>query len=150
MLHYNDSAIGECIAHFRFHGDSTESKRRVWAWAEFEFNPRNRTRRRTRVLSLLTTSLFLSSLFLCLPLIFSVSRPFSLLSRLFFYLSRVSPASVSHGAHACMHGCMQHASMHACISKRGWLNSPGSGQGLGFLPLRGEENRSSLKSCPTG
>ena len=57
--------------------------------------------------------------------------------------SRLSPVHVRyHMAH--MHACM-----HAFRSERGWLNS-GSGQGLGFPSLRGEENRSSLKSCPTG
>lgn len=47
------------------------------------------------------------------------------------------------------HMAHMHACMHACISKPR-MAQLGSGQGLGFPSLRGEENRSSLKSCPTG
>ena len=43
-----------------------------------------------------------------------------------------------------------HACMHACMHFEARMAQLGSGQGLGFPSLRGEENRSSLKSCSTG
>jgi len=65
-------------------------------------------------------------LFLSFLLLSFSFPPFSFSSFSIHSLSlfpRVSPAPISHGAHACMHACVHRACMHACISKRGWLNS---------------------------
>lgn len=146
----------------------TESR----TWAEFgPFNPviayetanSARAREDASLPSPFAHYLFVpfSSLFLYLSLIFSAFRvPFSLslslAACLFSLLSlarfvRFIGITWRTCMHACMHACRMHPCMHAFRRSEDGSTLPVQAGVSGFLPLlRGEENRSSLKSCPTG